>query len=165
MFDKCSDFEGRKSIMFMSLLNPALAWLGVVILLLVIELATMGLTTIWFAGGAMAAFISTFFGASPATQRTLFLGLSLILLIFTRPAAVKYINRGTVKTNADSVIGKIAVVKIEINNLTPSGEVTVSGIEWTARSKDDLCRIPVGKKVKVCAIEGVKLIVEEIKED
>lgn len=149
----------------MLLMNPAIVWLGLVILLLAIEIATMGLTTIWFAGGAMAAFISTFFGASAAAQRTIFLVLSLALLIITRPIAVKYMKRDRTKTNADSLIGRTAIVTGEINNLAQCGEVMIADISWTARSSDDLCVIPAGSKVKICAIEGVKLIVEEMKEE
>lgn len=149
----------------MTIVNPAIVWLGLVILLLVIEIATMGLTTIWFAGGAAAAFISTFFGAGPAAQRTIFLVLSLVLLIVTRPMAVRFMNRDHVKTNADSLIGKIAVVTADIDNFAQTGEVMVADISWTARSKEDACIIPAGSKVRICTIEGVKLIVEEIKEE
>lgn len=149
----------------MLLVNPAIVWLGLVILLLVIEIATMGLTTIWFAGGAMAAFVSTFFGASVAAQRTIFLVLSLALLIITRPIAVKYMRRGQTKTNADSLIGRMAIVTSEVDNLAQCGEVMIADISWTARSKEDSCVIPAGSKVRICSIEGVKLIVEEIKED
>ena len=146
-------------------LDPAILWLGLVIILLIIEIATMGLTTIWFAGGAMAAFFSTFFGATPATQRTIFLVLSLALLVVTRPAAVKYMRGSRVKTNAESLIGRLAVVTAEINNLAQSGEVIISDVSWTARSMMDSNVIPVGSKVKICAIEGVKLIVEKAEEE
>lgn len=146
--------------------NPALIWLGLVILLLGIEIATLGLTTIWFAGGAMAAFISTFFGASPAVQRTIFLVLSLALLVITRPVAVRYMkNRTGVRTNADSLIGRIAVVTKEINNLAQSGEVMIADVSWTARSRGEYRVIAPGSRVRICAIEGVKLIVEEVKEE
>ncbi len=144
-------------------IDPAILWLGLVILLLIIEIATMGLTTIWFAGGAMVAFISTFFGAGVATQRTIFLVLSLALLIITRPIAVRYMRSGHVKTNAESLIGRIAVVTVDIDNLAQSGEVIISDVSWTARCREDGCVIPVGSRVKICAIEGVKLIVEEMK--
>ena len=146
-------------------IDPAILWLGLVIILLVIEIATMGLTTIWFAGGAMVAFLSTFFGASVATQRTIFVVLSLALLVITRPVAVRYMRSGHVKTNADSLIGRLAVVTVEVNNLAQSGEVVLSDVSWTARSKANGSVIPVGSKVRICAIEGVKLIVEEIKEE
>ena len=142
-------------------MDPAILWLGLVILLLVIEIATMGLTPIWFAGGAMAAFFSTFFGADPPTQRMIFIVLSLVLLIVTRPAAVRYMRGNRVKTNADSLIGTVAVVTAEINNLAQSGEVMIADVSWTARSRTEGSVIPAGSKVRICAIEGVKLIVEE----
>lgn len=145
-------------------MNPAIVWLGLVILLLAIEIATMGLTTIWFAGGAMAAFLSTFFGVSAAGQRTIFVVLSLVLLVITRPAAVRYMKGNQPRTNADSLIGQLAVVSKEVNNLAQSGEVMIADISWTARSRAADHVIPSGSKVKICAIEGVKLIVEEIEE-
>lgn len=144
-------------------IDPAIMWLGLVIVLLIIEIATMGLTTIWFAGGAMVAFLSTFYGADAATQRTIFLVLSLALLVITRPVALRYMRGGHVKTNADSLVGRIAVVTADIDNLAQSGEVVLSDVSWTARSREDRCVIPAGSRVKICAIEGVKLIVEEIK--
>lgn len=150
----------------MSGMNSAVIWLVLVIVLLAIEIATLGLTTVWFARpGAAAAFISTFFGASMGVQTGIFLVLSLILLLVTRPAAMRFMKKGQVKTNADSLIGRIAVATKEINNLAQTGEVDIADISWTARSRDDLKIIPAGSKVKICAIEGVKLIVEEIKEE
>lgn len=149
----------------MMLLTPAAVWLGLVILLLVIELATMGLTTIWFAGGALAAFISTFFGANVIVQCALFLILSFVLLAVTRPLALKYMKPGMTRTNADSLIGRTAVVTKKIDNLAQTGEVMISDVSWTARNREESCVIAEGSKVRICAIEGVKLIVEEIKEE
>lgn len=147
------------------MLNPAIIWLGLMIILLAIEIPTLGLTTIWFAGGALAAFISTFFGASAAAQRTIFIVLSLLLLVVTRPIAVRYMKQGHTRTNADSLVGRLAVATKEIDNLAQSGEVIIADVSWTARSNDDAKVIPEGSKVKICAIEGVKLIVEEVKEE
>ena len=149
----------------MMLLTPAVMWLGLVILLLVIELATMGLTTIWFAGGALAAFIATFFGASIGVQCALFLILSLVLLACTRPIALRYMKPGMTRTNADSLIGRTAVVTKQIDNLAQTGEVMIADVSWTARSREESCIISNGSIVRICAIEGVKLIVEEIKEE
>ena len=78
-------------------MNSAVIWLVLVIVLLAIEIATLGLTTVWFAGGAAAAFISTFFGASMGVQTGIFLVLSLILLLVTRPAAMRFMKKGTGK--------------------------------------------------------------------
>ena len=146
-------------------MNPAIGWLVLIIILLVIEIATLGLTTIWFAGGATAAFLSTFFGVGPVIQWMLFLVLSLAFLLLTRPMAVRYMKNNQVSTNADSLVGKTVVVSEKIDNLAQSGKVNIADIEWMARSTDDLKIIPAGRKVKICSIEGVKLIVEEIKEE
>ena len=145
--------------------NPAIVWLGLVILLLAIEIATMGLTTIWFAGGAMAAFIAAFCGAGPAAQRGIFIILSFALLALTRPVAINCRKGRRPRTNADSLIGQTAMATKEIDNLARSGEVMIADISWTARSEEDGCVIPSGSRVKICAIEGVKLIVEKIGEE
>lgn len=146
----------------MNIMNPAMIWLILLIVLLIIEILTMGLTTIWFAGGALAAFLSTFFGAGTGTQIAIFLSLSMTLLILTRPAALRFFNRGShERTNADSLVGRTALVTKEINNLAQSGELVISDVSWTARSREDGCVIPAGRKVRICSIEGVKLIVEE----
>ena len=97
-------------------------------------------------------------------QIVLFLIVSLVLLIFTRPIAVKYFNKDRVKTNAESLVGRTAIVISEIDNLEGIGQVTVSGQEWSARSTEENGKIPVGAVVTVRAINGVKLIVEERKE-
>ena len=144
--------------------NRAMLWLGLLILLLVIEIATLQLTTIWFAGGALAAFIATELGANATVQWAVFLILSFALLILTRPVAMRYLNKGHVKTNADSLVGRTAVVSKEINNLAQTGEVMISDVSWTARTRESGCVIPVGGRVKICAIEGVKLLVEGVKE-
>ena len=93
-------------------------------------------------------------------QVVLFFVVSMVLLIFTRPIAVKYFNKDRVRTNVESLIGRQAIVVSEINNLEGVGQVTVGGQEWSARSRDDENEIPVGTVVIVCAINGVKLIVE-----
>ena len=82
-----------------------LIWLGILALLLVVEAITAGLTTIWFAGGALVAAIACYAGANLTVQILLFLCVSLVLLIFTRPLAMKYFNKETIQTNANSLIG------------------------------------------------------------
>lgn len=142
-----------------------IGWLVVIVAFVAIELNTMALTTIWFAGGALAAFFAAFAGLSVKTQLVVFLIVSLIMLVFTRPFASKFINRGTVKTNADGLIGKKARVTAEINNQLSQGAAVVGGQEWTARTEDDACIISSGTMVKIKEIRGVKLIVEPIKEE
>ena len=72
--------------------SPAMMWLGLLILLLVIEIVTLQLTTIWFAGGALAAFAAAVLGADTTVQWAVFLILSFALLVLTRPAAMKYMS-------------------------------------------------------------------------
>ena len=136
-------------------------WLAVLAVLLVTEAITAGLTTIWFAGGALAAAVASYFGAGLAAQIILFLCVSLVLLIFTRPLAVKFMNKGVTKTNANRLIGQNAVVIQEIDNLAQTGQVRISDIEWMARTSSDTDKIPVNTVVTVKEIQGVKLIVEK----
>ena len=135
-------------------------WLGILAVLLVIEGLTTALTTIWFAGGALAAAIAAGAGMGIVPQLLLFFCVSLVLLIFTRPAAMKLMNKNTEKTNVDSLLGKTAVVIQEINDLAQTGQVRINDIEWMARTSDDSARIPVGTVVVIRAVRGVKLIVE-----
>ena len=141
-----------------------IVWLVLLVVLVVAEIATLGLTTIWFAGGALVAVIAAALHAPLYLQITLFLAVSVVLLVFTRPVAMKYFNNERVKTNAESLVGSLAVVETDIDNLRAQGEVTVGGQHWTARStRDEVC-IPKGEIVVICGISGVKLIVEERKE-
>ena len=89
-----------------------------------------------------------------------FVVVSVVLLFFTRPWAVKYLNTRTVKTNTEALVGKSARVIADINNLKGEGQVVINGLEWTARSSDDTIIFRTGDVVTVVGIEGVKLIVE-----
>lgn len=140
----------------------SIIWLGILAVLLIIEIATLGLTTIWFAGGALAALLVSLLGGPLWLQIVLFLAVSVILLIFTRPLAVKYMNKNVQKTNVESIPGKTGVVVQRIDNLQAKGQVMINGMEWTARTKDGEI-IEEGKVVKITAVEGVKVIVEEEK--
>ena len=139
--------------------TTSICWLAVFVLLIVIELATMGLTTIWFAGGAVAGFIASMLGANVVIQAVVFFVVSIVLLIFTRAFAVRYINSNKTKTNIDGLIGQEALVLEEINNIRETGCARLEGKEWTARSVDDTV-IPADTVVIVERIEGVKLIVK-----
>lgn len=138
----------------------AIYWLGAVIVLIIIEIATLGLTTIWFAGGALVACIAALLDAGLIVQVILFLVVSVVLLLFTRPVAVRYLNRNRTKTNVDSMVGKEAVVLQTIDNLKTEGKVRVNDVEWTARTENNQEIIEQGALVKVARVEGVKLIVK-----
>ena len=149
-------------------LSPAmlnLIWLGRFIILIIIEIFTVGLTTIWFAGGSLAALLANVLGADIPIQIAVFLIVSCVLLIFTRPWAMKYLNKKRVKTNYESEIGKVIKLTQRVDNMNETGKSVVNGQEWTVRSKDDGEILEAGTLAKVVAISGVKLIVEKYKEE
>ncbi len=135
-------------------------WLILLVILIITELLTAALTTVWFAGGALAAYVSALIGAGTAVQVMVFVAVSLLLLIFTRPLVVKYINSKAEKTNKpESIIGRTAVVTEEINNLSASGKILIDSMPWTARTAADGEVIPEGCEVEIVSISGVKCIV------
>ena len=142
---------------------PEIVWLIILALCLLIEIATLGLVTIWFAGGALVTFFVAMATDSLVIQLIVFLAVSLVLLFFTRPIAKKYYNNKRTKTNVDSLIGEQCKVTEEIDNFNGTGTVLLNGLEWTARSKNEAV-IEAGARVKVCAVDGVKVIVEKVNE-
>lgn len=142
----------------------AIFWLVLLIVLLGVEIITVGLTTIWFAGGALSALGAYALGLSFGWQIVVFLVTSVVLLIFTRPLAVKYINTNKLKTNYEGIIGKVVRLTESIDNIGGTGKATINGVEWMARTANDGVLIKEGTIVKVVDIKGVKLIVEEYKE-
>ena len=137
-----------------------LLWICLLIGAIAIEAMTMGLTSIWFAGGALAALLLERLGAGIYLQISVCLVVSLVLLYFTRPVAVKYFNKDRVKTNLEGFIGKQAVVTETIDNLKGTGHAILDGKEWSAKSADDEVVFREGEIVKVLEIQGVKLIVK-----
>ena len=146
-------------------MGVTIMWIAIVIVMAVVEALTLGLTTIWFAGGAAVAAIFAAMGAPLLVQVILFLVVSVLLLYFTRPIAVKAFNKTRTLTNSEGLVGKHAYVTEEIDNIKATGKIKVDGMEWTARTKADGTVISAGALISVIAIEGVKAIVEEIKEE
>lgn len=142
------------------MVEVVIVWTVLLVVLVAVEIATMGLTTIWFAAGALVATIAAACNAPLFVQIALFLIVSVLMLVFTRPVAMKYFNKDRAKTNVDSLIGQKGIVTGKINNLEGCGQVTLNGMEWTARSAAQGCVIPEGSVVVVKEIHGVKLIVE-----
>ena len=142
-----------------------LFWLVLFVVLLVIEIATMGLTTIWFAGGSLVAMICAFVGFKLPVQVIVFLLVSIALLVLTRPLALKYFNKERQKTNAESLIGQNAVVLETIDTLYGVGRVEVNGMEWSAKTDDQKDKIDAGTVVVIEGIQGVKLLVKKKEEE
>ncbi len=141
----------------------AIIWLAALVVLLIAEALTLGLTTIWFAGGALIALVAALVGANVWVQLGIFLAVSLILLIFTRPVALRYMNKSTLKTNVDSLAGEQGIVSETIDNLEATGKVKLNDVFWMARSEDGSI-INEGTVVEIVRVDGVKLIVK-VKEE
>lgn len=144
------------------LMNPVILWLVVMVVMIIVEMLTLGLTTIWFAGGALIGMVAAAFGSPFWLQALLAVLVSAVLLFFTRPIAMKHFNKDREKTNAESLIGRQAIVLNEIDNLRGTGQVTVGGMEWSARSVMEGKTIESGAVVVIRGISGVKLLVEEV---
>ena len=135
-------------------------WLALLVLFIITEVATVQLTTVWFAGGALVSLILAAAGVkSIAIQIAVFLIVSTILLVATRPIVKKHINKKAQPTNANRCIGEKAIVTEEINNLLGKGSAKVNGVECTARSENGET-FEAGTTVTVVKIDGVKLIVK-----
>ena len=140
-------------------MQTTVIWLGLFVLFLVIEIITMGLTTIWFAGGALVAFLVAILGLGPEVQIVVFAIVSLALLAVTRPLAIKYFNQDRQKIGAELLIGQKALVLEDIDTLAAKGRVEVRGQEWAAKTDAPDGKIPKNTVVVVDGIQGVKLIV------
>jgi membrane protein implicated in regulation of membrane protease activity len=131
----------------------------VVIVLLAGEAVTVGLTFIWFAVGALAAMLVAWLHGEVWLQLVIFTVVSGLALVLVRPSVARLMNNKRTPTNADRVLGQIALVTETIDNVAGKGQVNISGQIWTARSEHNVV-IPAGGEVRVLRIEGVKVFVE-----
>ena len=138
----------------------AVIWLIAVVVFVVAEAATLGLTSIWFACGSLLAMVAALLDVSIWGQLLVFILGSALLLASTRKWVSK-LKLGRVKTNADRIIGQQAVVIQTIDNQAAKGQVRVGGQVWTARSVEDE-PILAGTQVEVVQITGVKVIVKKM---
>ena len=136
-------------------------WLILVAVMLVVEIFTMGLTTIWFSLGAVAAAIAAGLGAPLWVQILLFTVVSVVIMILVRPFSLKVMDRNRTKTNIDEVIGQQAEVIEPIDNQKEQGKVRFRGVEWMARSVDG-STVAAGDVVTVEEVSGVKLLVKKL---
>ncbi len=135
-------------------------WLITFIVLIVFEVITLGLTTVWFAGGAIVAFLLSLADVNLGIQIVVFFAVSSVLLFVTRPLASKYVNKNTIKTNVDEIVGKTVKVTETIDNYNEIGLVRINGNEWMARTTEDGMIIPSDTLVQVIEVQGVKVIVQ-----
>lgn len=139
-------------------LSAAVIWLIIAAVCGLIEAITMGLTTIWFTGGAIIASIVAMAGFSIVVQVIVFLLVSMLLIYFTRPLAKRKLNVGNEKTNVEALVGREAIVTETIEPFS-SGQAKVDGLVWSAIATDSHSTIKSGATVKIDSIEGVKLVV------
>lgn len=135
-------------------------WLILFVVFLIFEIATLGLTTIWFAGGAFVSFWMSLGNINFLVQVVVFLLISIALLVTTRPLASKYLNNKTIKTNVDELIGRKVKVSETIDNMNETGHVMINGVEWLARASYDSMIIQKDTLVCIMEINGVKAIVQ-----
>lgn len=136
-----------------------LIWLIIMIIFLIAEAVTVGLATIWFAAGALAAMAACALGFGTLVQFFVFFIVSMVLLIFTRPFALKYVNPNKIRTNYEDVVDKTVKITEKVDNINGTGTAVLNGQEWTARSKADDEILEPGDLAKVVEVTGVKLIV------
>ncbi len=134
-------------------------WLILLVAFAIVEGVTVSLVSVWFIGGAAAALIAALCGAEVWLQVVLFFGVSIVLLLCLRPLSKRLLKQKKVATNADSNIGKEAIVTEEIDNLQGKGAVKIAGVEWSARSEDGSV-IEKDAVVRILRIEGVKVCVQ-----
>lgn len=136
-----------------------LIWLGLIFVFVIVEASTVSLVSLWFVGGSIAALIAALCNGALWLQITLFFVVTALLLLSLRPLAKKLLTPNKTLTNAPGNIGKTALVTETIDPLLGKGTVIISGVEWSARSKDDV-RIEKDTLVRITAIEGAKVRVE-----
>ena len=137
-----------------------LMWLFIVIITLIIEASTFNLITIWIALGALCSMIISMYVDNVILQLVVFIVVTVITLIGTRPFVKKFLHIRKERTNLDGIIDKTGIVLEDITNKSP-GIVKAEGKTWTAISDED---IKTGEKVKIINLQGVKLKVERISE-
>ena len=140
----------------------AIVWLGLMIVFLIAEAASVSLVSLWFAAGALVAMIVSLLGGEIWLQVVLFLAVSAVLLACLRPVVRKFIRPKTAATNIDAIIGSQGYVTAAVDNLSGVGQVKLGAMEWSARSSGG-DPIPPGTLVQVDRIEGVKVYVSTVK--
>lgn len=139
-------------------MGATIFWLAAVIVFAVVEAATVGLASIWFAVGGVAALLASLLSPSIGLQIGVFAVVSVLSMAVVRPLAKKYMTPTIQPTNADRILGREGVVIEEIDNLRAKGRISVLGGEWAARNEED-APLSVGTKVTILRIEGVKVYV------
>ena len=87
--------------------------------------------------------------------------VSLILLFFTRPWALRYLKPHLIRTNYERAIGENVCLTETVDNLKGTGTAVYRGQEWTARAFEEGKIFEAGAIVMVKEIRGVTMYVAE----
>lgn len=139
-----------------------LIWLAVIVVTVVIEIITVGLTSIWLTGGALAALVVCYLGGHWILQLIVFFATTFLLIYFTRPWAMKYLENRKTATNYEEIIGKTVRVVETVNNVKGTGRAIYNGMEWMARAGEDAEIFLPEEMARVIEVKGVKIILEKI---
>ncbi len=137
-------------------------WLAVLVITLLLEVVSVGLTSIWLSGGALAALVLAFLDVNPIIQWIVFFVVTFVLIYFTRPWAMKYLETKKTATNYEETIGKIVRIVEPVDNTKGTGRALYNGMEWSAKAASDDLLFAADEQAKVVEVRGVKLIVEKL---
>lgn len=145
-------------------LTATIIWIIVIILFLAVEISTTALVSLWFAIGALASAIASFFTDSVIFQVALFLVISAFSFLFLYPT-IKKARHTNQETNTDMLIGERGVVIVPIDDILSTGQVQVSGQVWAAKTEAENEVLNQNTVIEVIRIEGVKLVVRPLEEE
>ena len=145
----------------------AIFWLVTMVLFLILEMVTISLVSIWFVGGSLAAFLVSFAVSNIWIEAGVFLGVSLVLLLLIRPMARKLgvKQKDQIRSGAQALVGKRALVTETIDNLHATGAVQVNGQFWSAKAVDDDEIIRKDTVVMISEVDGVRLAVKKLERE
>lgn len=136
----------------------AIMWLVAMVVFILVEASTVTLVSVWFAAGSLAAIVVALLGGSLGLQVAVCLAVAIVLLVSMRGLVRRHFTPNLVATNVDTMAGREGLVVVPVDNLAARGQVTISGMEWTARSTSGKV-LEEGTKVTVDRVEGVKVFV------
>ncbi len=136
-------------------------WLALAVIFIIVEAATVGVVSAWFAVGALCAMGGAILHWELWLQILIFVVVSFALLLCLRPLTKKYFTPKLTKTNVDAVIGTVGIVIEAVDNIQGTGRIKLGGMEWAARSSHGE-KIPQGTMAKAEKIEGVKVFITPV---
>jgi len=141
-------------------------WLGVALVLGIIELMSTTFILLWVAIAAVATGILSIPAHSFAAQLIVFVVLSVILLMVTRPLVKRWRQTGitTYRSNVQALEGDEGVVMTRVT-ADVAGMVRIDGQVWSARAANMADIYERGERVRVLTAKSAFLTVERVSGD